>query len=157
MAERVSEATWEGRLRDGHGFMKSSSGAFQGEYSFGTRFGETKGTNPEELLAAAHASCFAMALAATVEKMGRAAASIHAVTRVRIDPADGGFRITHIDVRAEGDVPGMSTDDFRRAADDAFQSCPLSQVLRGGSAELRLEPVLLRRSRTTGEAAAPAD
>ncbi len=156
MAERVSEATWQGKLRDGHGFMKASSGAFQGPYSFGTRFGEAKGTNPEELLAAAHASCYAMALGATVEKMGFVPGSLHTPARVRIDPVDGGFRITQIHLRTEGDVPGMSTDDFRRAADEAFQSCPLSQVLRGGSAELHHETVLIERPRPSGEAGVPS-
>jgi lipoyl-dependent peroxiredoxin len=94
MAERTSEATWQGKLRDGHGFMKASSGAFQGAYSFGTRFGEARGTNPEELLAAAHASCYSMALAATTEKLGFVAASIHTVARVRVESIDGGFRIS---------------------------------------------------------------
>ncbi len=143
MAERRAEATWQGRLRDGQGRMEAASGVFAGPYSFATRFGEQAGTNPEELLGAAHASCYSMALAAVVEKRGKVARRVHTRARVRIEPVGPGFRISSIDLDIEGDVPGMDEEDFLAAAEEAFLSCPLSQALRGGSAELRHRAVLL--------------
>lgn len=144
--ERSAEATWQGKLKDGKGWMKGASGAFEGSYSFATRFGDDRGTNPEELLGAAHASCYAMALAATLEKAGFPAARVHTTAKVRVVPKGGGFEIDHIHVRASGLVPGMGADAFKQAALQAFASCPLTQVLEGGTAKLEHEAVLLGRA-----------
>jgi lipoyl-dependent peroxiredoxin len=156
MTERRAEATWQGGLRDGHGRMTAASGAFESSYSFATCSGEQSGTNPEELLGAAHASCYAMALAAAIEKRGQLARSIHTCARVCIEPVGGGwFHITSIDLETEGDVPDMYLEDFLDAAEEAFLSCPLSHTLRGGAVELSQRSVLVTAVRAGAGAAEP--
>jgi osmotically inducible protein OsmC len=109
MATRTAEAEWHGRLASGDGNMKLGSGAFEGRYSFGTRFGEEKGTNPEELIAAAHAGCFSMALAYGLEQAGFTAKSVRTKARVQIEKSGAGFAIPKIELSRSGVIPGRST------------------------------------------------
>lgn len=129
MPIRTSNAVWRGALRDGNGTMKLGSGAFEGQYSFASRFQEGTGTNPEELIGAAHAGCFSMALAGILADAGHPPTSIHTTAKVSINPADGGFAITRIDLITEGDVPGIDQATFSQCADDAKKNCPVSKAL----------------------------
>jgi osmotically inducible protein OsmC len=131
MAIRTSEAEWRGNLREGQGRMKLGSGAFEGEYSFPSRFESGQGTNPEELIGAAHAGCFSMALAAALTKAGHAPARVHTVARVHLDKVDQGFAITTIDLETDAEVPGREEAACQREAQSAKQSCPVSKALQG--------------------------
>jgi osmotically inducible protein OsmC len=142
MATRVSEAEWKGDLRAGSGSMKLGSGAFEGAYSFASRFEEAPGTNPEELIAAAHAGCFSMALAGILGSAGHAPERIHTQARVRIEKVGDGFQITRIELRTEGEVPGMDEAAFRQFAEQAKQGCPVSKAL-AAVPEIMLEARLL--------------
>ena len=141
MPVRKSEAVWEGDLMNGKGTMKVGSGAFEGAYSFKSRFEEGVGTNPEELIAAAHAGCFSMAFSAFLTEAGYKPERIHTVARVHLDKVGDGFGITAIDLVTEGKVPGISKDAFVQQAEVAKNNCPVSQVLVG--AEIRLKEVKL--------------
>src|SRR6202521_3348712 len=105
MAIRTSEAEWRGDLKSGQGEIKLGSTAFTGSYSFHSRFEDGKGTNPEELIAAAHAGCFSMALAATLAAAGHPPAKIHTTAKVHFGPVPGGFAIARIELATEGSVP----------------------------------------------------
>ncbi len=131
MVARTAEAEWRGSLQQGAGNMKFGSGAFEGHYSFGTRFGEEKGTNPEELIAAAHAGCFSMALALGLGETGFAPRRIHTSARVHIDRVADGFKITRIELTANADVPGISEAQFQTQAEAAKRNCPVSRALKG--------------------------
>src|SRR6202035_6094823 len=96
MPTRTADAVWEGGLKDGQGNIKLSSGAFAGKYSFGTRFEGAPGTNPEELIAAAHSGCYSMALSAGLEKAGHKAKRVHTTAKVTLDKVESGFKITKI-------------------------------------------------------------
>src|SRR5947208_15671703 len=109
MAIRTSEAEWRGDLKGGQGEIKLGSGAFSGSYSFHSRFEDGQGTNPEELIAAAHAGCFSMALSATLAEAGYPPAKIHTTAKVYFGPVTGGFAISRIDLATEGSVPGIDT------------------------------------------------
>lgn len=138
---RFAEARWEGGLKDGGGKLKLESGAFDGAYSFGTRFQDSRGTNPEELLGAAHAGCFSMALAAELGKAGHTPESIRTTARVQLEKAPEGFAITHILLTTEGKVPGLDADGFAKAAQDAKAGCPVSKALAG--VDIQLEAKLV--------------
>jgi osmotically inducible protein OsmC len=142
MAIRTSEAEWRGNLREGQGRMKLGSGAFEGEYSFPSRFESGQGTNPEELIGAAHAGCFSMALAAALTKAGHPPTRVHTVARVHLDKVDQGFAITTIDLETDAEVPGVDEAAFQREAQDAKQNCPVSKALQGVTINLtaRLAP-----------------
>ena len=130
MPARTANARWEGGLKDGKGNMRLGGGAFEGQYSFSSRFEEGAGTNPEELIAAAHAGCFSMALSAGLEKGGHVANSVETEARVHLSPKDGGgFRISRIDLVTNADVPGISDSDFQAAAQAAKEGCPVSGAL----------------------------
>ncbi len=131
MPTSSSEATWEGKLRDGKGRFRALSGAFEAPYSFATRFGEAKGTNPEELLAAAHAACLSMAISAGLEKAGHPATRITTTAAATVDRAGDGFKITTMKLRVRGLVAGIDAAAFRQAAEEAKQGCPISQALQG--------------------------
>jgi len=131
MVERVSEAEWRGALKDGQGVIKLGSGAYQGAYSFGTRFGNEKGTNPEELLGAAHAGCFSMALALMLGQAGVTPRRIHTTAKVEIAQQGGGFAITRIHLTTEASVPDCSPQKFQEAAEAAKRDCPVSRALAG--------------------------
>src|SRR5437764_14911218 len=129
MPARTASAIWEGTLREGKGKMKLGSGAFEGAYSFSSRFEEGAGTNPEELIAAAHAGCFSMALSAGLERAGFSPNSVETEAKVHLSPADGGFKISRIDLVSQADVPGIEADAFQQAAQAAKAGCPVSQAL----------------------------
>jgi osmotically inducible protein OsmC len=129
MPVRTAVAAWNGDLKNGSGSMKLGSGAFQGTYSFASRFEHGTGTNPEELIAAAHAGCFSMALSLGLEQKGFRAEHIHTVARVHIDKSGDGFRITLIELETEGSVPGIEESVFQQLAESAKNNCPVSQAL----------------------------
>jgi osmotically inducible protein OsmC len=131
MPVRTASAEWNGGLRDGTGTMALGSGAFEGSYSFGTRFEEERGTNPEELIGAAHAGCFSMAFSAALGEAGHSPERIATTARVHLEQADGGFAIGRIELTTEGIVPGVSEDEFRRIAEEAKVNCPVSKALAG--------------------------
>ncbi len=130
MPVRNAEARWDGQLQEGRGTMAFGSGAFEGQYSYGSRFEQGTGTNPEELIGAAHAGCFSMFLAGALGKAGHDPQEIRTDARVHLDKADGGFQITKVELTTRGRVPGLSDDEFRRHADEAKAGCPVSQALR---------------------------
>jgi osmotically inducible protein OsmC len=129
MPARTANARWEGGLKDGKGNMRLGGGAFEGQYSFSSRFEDGVGTNPEELIAAAHAGCFSMALSAGLERAGHSPNSVETTAQVHLSPADGGFRISRIDLTTSADVPGIDADTFQQAAQAAKEGCPVSKAL----------------------------
>ena len=124
-------AVWEGRLRDGRGQFNGKSGVIQGSYSFSTRFEGAKGTNPEELIAAAHASCLSMALSGVLEKAGTPASRITTTASATVDKVGDGFRITKMRLEVVGEVPGADQAAFAKAAEAAKDGCPVSNALKG--------------------------
>jgi osmotically inducible protein OsmC len=131
MATRTAEAVWEGNLREGKGRVKLGSGTFEGPYSFRSRFEDGAGTNPEELIGAAHAGCFSMALAAGLTKAGFTARRIRTTAHVHLDSLDGGFTITRIQLETDAEVPGLDEHAFREHAEAAKRNCPVSRALGG--------------------------
>lgn len=132
MPTSSANAAWEGGLRQGRGRFAAGSKAFEGEYSFATRFVEgTQGTNPEELLAAAHAACFSMALSLILEKAGTPPTRVSTTARCSIEPAGEGFKITKMRLETRGEVPGVDQAAFAKAADAAKEGCPVSGALKG--------------------------
>jgi len=129
MPVRTSSATWEGNLEDGHGSMRVGSGAYEGPYSFRSRFKHGDGTNPEELIAAAHAGCFSMALAADLTQAGYAPRRIQTQANVHLDRSGDGFAITNIDLQTEAKVPGLEDAAFRDYAEKTKANCPVSKAL----------------------------
>jgi osmotically inducible protein OsmC len=128
--KRSASAVWKGGLKDGKGAISTASGVLADtQYSFSTRFEEGKGTNPEELIAAAHAGCFSMALSAQLGNAGKTAESIHTEATVTMDKTDAGFTITAVHLKVRAKVPGASPPDFQQAAEAAKQGCPVSRVL----------------------------
>ncbi len=136
MPTRSSEATWEGDLKSGRGTMKLGSGAYQGSYSFQSRFEQGAGTNPEELIAAAHAGCFSMALSHALAQAGHPPKRVHTTAKVHLEKAADGFAIPRIDLTTEADVPGIDEAAFRREAEQAKKNCPVSKVLAGAQINL---------------------
>lgn len=141
MPERTAHAHWEGATKAGHGSIGVGSGAFESEYSFGSRFEDRGGTNPEELLGAAHAGCFTMALALGLTETDHPPTRLDTTARVSIEKEPDGFRITHIVLRTEADVPGIDASEFERQAEMAKANCPVSRALAG--TEIELEATLL--------------
>lgn len=139
--KRKASAIWKGGIRDGKGTISTDSGVLSDTpYSFGTRFGNDKGTNPEELIGAAHAGCFSMALSLILGEAGFTPENISTVASVTLEKIEGGFGITavHLDVTAK--VPGISREAFQAAADKAKTGCPVSRVLNAAiTMEARLE------------------
>jgi len=129
MATRNGRAVWEGTLREGKGTVRLGSGAFEGPYSFASRFEEGQGTNPEELIGAAHAGCFSMALAAGLTKAGYSPNRVATTAKVHLGQAGGGFKITLIELETEADVPGIDQQAFQEQAETAKKNCPVSQAL----------------------------
>ncbi|MEK6375597.1 MAG: OsmC family protein [Acidobacteriota bacterium] len=130
MATRKSEAEWNGSLREGSGKVKLGSGAFEGKYSFASRFEEAGGTNPEELIAAAHAGCFSMALSAGLGKAGFQPKRVHTTASVHLEKVGEGFGITRIDLECDAEVPGIDADAFHAQAMAAKENCPVSKALK---------------------------
>jgi lipoyl-dependent peroxiredoxin len=129
MPQRTAEAQWNGDLRTGNGRVKLGSGAFDGAYSYGSRFEQSPGTNPEELIAGAHASCFTMATASGLGKAGFTPENISTKATVHLDSVSGGFKIARIDLDMEADVPGIDDAKFLEIAEGAKKNCPVSQAL----------------------------
>jgi osmotically inducible protein OsmC len=143
MPTSTATATWNGKLKDGRGHYAAGSAAFQGEYTFATRFEGRPGTNPEELIAAAHAACFSMALAAALERAGTPATSITTKASCTIEAGSGGAKITKMRLETRGKVPGIDQATFTQAAEGAKENCPVSGALKGNVAfelDARLEP-----------------
>jgi osmotically inducible protein OsmC len=137
MPVRSAIAVWEGNLKHGKGKMKLGSGAYEGSYSFASRFEQGPGTNPEELIGAAHAGCFSMALSMMLEQAGYIAEHIHTTARVHIDKTGEGFKITSIELETEGKVPGIDDKTFMDKAEAAKKGCPVSMALAGPEIKLR--------------------
>jgi len=141
MAVRTSTAEWRGNLREGKGTMKLGSGAWEGQYSFLSRFESGVGTNPEELIAAAHAGCFSMALSAGLAKGGFTPTRIQTTAAVHLGKVGEGFAVTRIDLSTEAQVPGIDAETFAKFAEDAKKGCPISKLL--AAAEITLEAKLV--------------
>ncbi|MFB6103251.1 MAG: OsmC family peroxiredoxin [Haloplanus sp.] len=137
MPTRTADATWEGDLRDGNGTVALGSGAYEGAYSFGSRFEDADGTNPEELIGAAEAGCFAMALANALDDGGFTPERIHATASVHLDADD--LSIDEISLIVEGRVPDASRAEFLEYAIDAKENCPVSKALTGPNIGLSVE------------------
>ena len=131
MAVRHASARWEGSLKDGAGSMKTGSGAYEGKFSFGSRFMEDPGTNPEELIAAAHAGCFSMALTAGLGKSGFSPASVATKAKAHLEKVGEGFKITRIELTTVANVPNIDEATFQEHATGAKENCPVSQALAG--------------------------
>lgn len=140
MPARTATAHWEGGLQEGRGTMRLGSGAFEGQYSFSSRFEEGTGTNPEELLGAAHAGCFSMALAAGLERAGYTATSVETSARVHLMREESGFRIARVELHCTASVPGIDAAAFRDHAETAKATCPVSRAL--GGVDIQLEAML---------------
>ena len=136
MPVRNAEATWNGNLKEGSGNVKLGSGAFEGKYSFGSRFENGTGTNPEELVGAAHAACYSMALAAGLGKAGLSPQRVHTTAAVSIDKVGEGFKITKIRLVTEAKVPGIDAAAFKDIAEKTKAGCPVSQALAATPIEL---------------------
>lgn len=131
MPTRKAHARWEGSLKEGRGQVDFGNGLFKGAYSFASRFEDGKGTNPEELLGAAHAGCFAMALSLILGKAGFTPDYVDATAHVTVSPQDGGFKITKSHLVCEARVPGIGQAAFMQHANAAKAGCPVSQALSG--------------------------
>jgi osmotically inducible protein OsmC len=129
MAVRTAEGEWKGGLKDGAGQIKLGSGAFTGAYTFKSRMEDGVGTNPEELLGAAHAGCFSMALSATLAGAGFEPKRVHTTAKVYFGPVEGGFAIGKIELVTEAEVPGIDDVAFQQLADGAKKGCPISKAL----------------------------
>ncbi|MHC1771939.1 MAG: OsmC family protein [Flexilinea sp.] len=128
MAIRTAQAEWNGTLKEGHGTMKLGSGAYEGAYSFASRFEEAPGTNPEELIGAAHAGCFTMFLSALLSDAGFTPKRLSTNAKVYLK---AGPVIARIDLATEGEVPGIDESEFLKQAENAKKDCPVSKALAG--------------------------
>lgn len=137
MTIRKSNAQWNGDLKSGKGQMKLGSGAWEGQYSFSSRFEEGTGTNPEELIAAALAGCFSMALSNILAEAGHKPESVETEARVHLEFGGEGPGIPRIELVSEAVVPGISEDEFLKHAEAARKGCPVSKVLAGADISLQ--------------------
>jgi osmotically inducible protein OsmC len=131
MPTRKANAQWNGSITEGKGTMALGSGAFEGPYSFRSRMEEGPGTNPEELIGAAHAGCFSMALSVALGEKGSPPESIHTEAQVTFTPRDGGWEISKIALTTRARVPGIDEQAFQEAARAAKEGCPVSKALAG--------------------------
>lgn len=141
MAIRTATAQWEGNLPEGKGTVAFGNGAFEGPYSFASRFEEGKGTNPEELIAAAHAGCFSMAFSNQLAKAGFTPTRVKTLAKVHLMKGEAGFSITTIELETEGQVPGIDDAKFQELGDAAKKGCPVSRALAG--VEIKLTAKLI--------------
>ncbi len=137
MTTRNAQAHWEGDLKSGKGSMKLGSGAYEGPFSFKSRFESGAGTNPEELIGAAHAGCFSMAFSNMLSEAGHVPKRIATQAKVHLELLDEGPRITRIELDCEGDVPGIQADTFQDVAAKAKTGCPVSKALAGVEISLK--------------------
>ncbi len=136
MATSTAEAVWEGSLKEGKGSMKGGSGALNSPFSFGTRFEGVAGTNPEELIGAALAGCFSMALSAGLGKSGFTPTRIRTTSKVHLEKVGEGFKITRIELDTEAAIPNIDDKAFQEAAQATKKGCPVSQVLAATQIDL---------------------
>lgn len=129
MPGRTAQAVWNGDLQAGNGKVKLGSGAYEGAYSFKSRFEDGTGTNPEELLGAAHAGCFSMALAARLSREGYKVNSVDTTAKVNLEKVESGFKIVRIDLVTKGSVEGIDDAQFKEAAEATKTGCIVSQAL----------------------------
>lgn len=134
---RHADAEWKGGLKDGAGQVQLGSGAFTGPYGFKSRFESGPGTNPEELIAAAHAGCYSMALTHALEGAGHQPERVHTVAVVHLNQTATGFEIPEIELTTQAVVPGLDDAAFQRIAEDAKTNCPVSKVLAGARIGLK--------------------
>jgi len=142
MVSRQSSAVWEGNLKQGRGKMKLASGAYEGPYTFLSRFEQGQGTNPEELIGAAHAGCFSMKFAGDLSQKGYVPKSIKTTAAVTLDIVAGAAQITGIKLQTEVDLPGIDEKLFLEIAENAKATCPVSKAL--AATPITLEAKLLR-------------
>jgi osmotically inducible protein OsmC len=140
MITRKSSAVWQGTLKGGAGTLELGSGAFKGQYSFTSRFENGTGTNPEELIGAAEAACYSMALSANLEKAGFPPQRISTTAKVNLDKGDAGFSVVSIELETEADVSGIDDAKFQEQAELTKKTCPISKALAG--TEIKLKAVL---------------
>lgn len=140
MSIRIGEAEWQGDLQSGKGTMKLAGGAYEGPYSFASRFEEGAGTNPEELIAAAHAGCYSMAFSNELAKAGHTPTSVSTTAKVHLDTTDAGPTVTTIDLVCVAEVPGIDNAKFQEIAAGAKEGCPISRLL--AAAEITLDATL---------------
>jgi len=134
MPTRQSSAVWKGGLKGGKGLVTVGKGIFEGAYSFASRFETGAGTNPEELIAAAHAGCLSMALAAALERAGTPAETVTTRAAATLEKTGDAFRITRMHLEVRGRVPGLSAAAFKETAEKAKDGCPISNALKGNVA-----------------------
>jgi osmotically inducible protein OsmC len=140
MPRRTANARWDGSLQEGQGTMRMASGAYEGPYSFQSRFEEGDGTNPEELIAAAHAGCFSMQFAADIGRAGHEPESVETTATVHLDKQDQGFGITRIELDTRARVQGIDAEELQRIAEGSKQGCPVSRALAAvESIEVKVE------------------
>ena len=142
MALRTASAVWEGDLKSGKGKLKLGSGAYEGAYSFASRFESGTGTNPEELIGAAHAGCFSMALSHLLATKGFIPKRVSTQAKVSLEKVGDGFKITSIELQTEADVPRIDEKTFLEHAESAKKNCPVSQALAG--TQIKLEAKLIQ-------------
>jgi lipoyl-dependent peroxiredoxin len=140
MAIRTADAVWQGDLKAGKGNVKFGNGAFDGQYSFTSRFEEGAGTNPEELIAAAHASCFSMALSNGLSQAGHIPDEVKTTAKVHLVKGEAGFGIPKIELVTVAKVPGIDNAEFQEQAEKAKKNCPISKLL--AAAEITLDAKL---------------
>ena len=141
MATRNGSAVWEGTVKEGKGTVKLGSGAFEGPYSFSSRFEDGKGTNPEELIGAAHAGCFSMALSGALTRAGFPPKRIETTAKVHLGLVEGGFAIGLIELETTANVPGIDEKVFQEQAEGAKKGCPVSKAL--AATEIKLNAKLV--------------
>lgn len=142
MTIREAEAQWQGSLKEGSGRLRLGSGVFEGAYSFPSRFENGPGTNPEELIAAAHAGCFSMALSAILGSGGHVPVRIRTVAKVHLGTSTAGPTLTRIDLETEAEIPGLAPEEFQRLTQSAKATCLVSRAL-AGVADIRLKANLV--------------
>ncbi|MDG4778243.1 OsmC family protein [Micromonospora sp. WMMD961] len=133
MPIRTASAQWQGNLTEGAGTVRTGKGGLSGNYSFKSRFEEGEGTNPEELIAAAHAGCFSMAFSKALAEAGSTPTSVETTAKVHLDKTDAGMSVTRIDLETVGQVPGIDDAEFQKLAETAKANCPISRLLSPGA------------------------
>ena len=141
MATRNASARWQGTLLEGSGIVRTGKGGYEGNYSFKSRFQEGEGTNPEELIGAAHAGCFSMALAKALTDAGFPPTSVETTAAVHLEPVDGAQTITRIDLTTVAEAPGVDDAEFQKLAEATKHGCPISRLLEPGT-EITLSATL---------------
>jgi lipoyl-dependent peroxiredoxin len=132
MPTRTASAHWQGTLTEGSGVLRTGKGGYEGNYSFKSRFEEGEGTNPEELVGAAHAACFSMAFSKALTDAGHPPTSVDTTASVLLEKTDAGMTVTRIDLVTTGDVPGIDEAEFAKLADATKTGCPISRLLAPG-------------------------